>query len=422
MINNSKFLCPNCRKEDYQEIIFLNYDFQYKCSHCDCFHLFHYSGSNDIKNNINLYIGTINNKAEWIMQNTSSCHNNIDDKNQYKIFILFESLIKNRQQYQYSIKDINIIQRYRLSNKPYLGQLIFIANASPNSHFQECLRAIVRMKEHLLSENSKSFYNILIKNNITDLCVNQPSKLQGLDEIWEIDNTSDNLSISKNLTEYLHLYNSKAICVSKKTGPTKYGSQLIKNLLELKEYKHLYTTNQEILSHKYIAITVRRDSIGHRSGFDCQEELGNLCSIISSKGFIPIIIACTKSEINICNQIKNIKTLIATSLEDQIVFYSNYCYGLVGTNGSCCNIPSLFDVPMFILARERPFPDDFYCFGRLTSPYIEDHPYNGDLYKPNNIIEYRLKNDAKTSISTYYNEFNDWLYSLGKNILREQIR
>jgi hypothetical protein len=72
---------------------------------------------------------------------------------------------------------------------------------------------------------------------------------------------------------------------------------------------------------------------------------------------------------------------------------------------------------MFILARERPFPDDFYCFGRLISPYIEDHPYNGKLWKSDNIIEYQLKSNEKTSINGYYNEFNDWLYGLDKNIL-----
>ena len=153
------------------------------------------------------------------------------------------------------------------------------------------------------------------------------------------------------------------------------------------------------------------------------EELQKLCSIISLKGFIPVIIACTQSEIKICNQLYNLdmKVLIATSLEDQIIFYSNHCYGIVGTNGSCCNIPSLFNLPMFMLARERPFPDDFYCFGRLISPYIEEHPYNGELWKPDNIIEYQLKNNEKTSIKRHLNELNDWLYGLGKNILREQI-
>ena len=416
MITKSKFLCPNCKKEDHQKVIFLNYDFQYQCNHCDSFHFFHFNGSNDIKNNMSLYIGTINNELKWVAKNTEFCRSDADYKNQNKAFSLFESLL-NRH---FISKDISVVQKRVVSDKSYLGQQIFIANAIPNSHFQECLRAVVRMKEHLLDKNHDNFYNILIKDKMTDLCINPISKLQGLDEIWEINDVYDNISLSKKLTEYINTYNSQAICISKKAGPTRCGSELIKNLLEPTRYRKLSNSDEQILTDKYIAITVRDDRIGIRAGFDDPEELQSLCSIISLRGFIPVIIACTKSEINICNKIKNIKVLIATSLEDQIIFYSNYCYGVVGTNGSCCNIPSLFNLPMFILARERPFPDDFYCFGRLISPYIEDHPYNGELCKPDNIIEYQLKDNEKTSINVYLNELNDWLYGLGKNILREQ--
>ena len=416
MITNSKFLCPNCNKEDYQKVLFLNRDFQYQCGYCNCYHLFHHNESNKIKNNMVLYIGTITESSEWIIKNTSYCRNNIDYENQNKSFVLFESLLKNINHQQ---KNIDTVQKCKISNKLYLKQPIFIANAIPNSHFQECLRAVVRTKEHLLSENSGSFYNILIKDKITDLCLNPLSKLEGIDEIWEIHDTSNNVNLSIELTKYLDSYDSQAMCISKKAGPTKYGTELIKNLLKPIEYKKLFTTNQQTLSDKYMAITVRGDHIGGRAGLDDPDELQNLCSIISLKGFIPVVIACTESEIKICSQLRNpdIKVLIATSLEDQIVFYSSHCYGGIGTNGSCCNIPSLFNLPMFILARERPFPDDFYCFGRLISPYIEDHPYNGELWKPDNIIEYQLGDNEKTSISRYDKELNDWLYGLSKNIL-----
>jgi len=416
MISNSKFLCPNCNREDYQKLLFLNRDFQYQCKYCNCLHLFHSNESNNIKKNMFLYIGTITEGSEWIIKNTSYCRNNVDYENQNKSFVLFESLIKEIYS---QTKDINKIKKNKISDKQYLKQQIFIGNAIPNLHFQECLRAVVRIKEHLLSENSSSFYNILIKDKITNLCLNPLSKLEGIDEIWEVYDISDNVNLSIELTKCLDLYNSQAICVSKKTGPTKYGTELIKNLLKPTEYKQLLATNQQVLSDKYIAITVRADHVCGRAGLDNPEELQKLCSIISLKGFIPVIIACTQSEIKICNQLYNldIKVLIATSLEDQIIFYSNHCYGIVGTNGSCCNIPSLFNLPMFMLARERPFPDDFYCFGRLISPYIEDHPYNGELWKPDNIIEYQLKNNEKTSIKKHLNELNDWLYGLSKNIL-----
>lgn len=419
MITNSKFLCPNCKQEDYQKILFLNYDFQYQCKYCNCYHFFHYNGSNNINDNMVLYIGTLNNNSEWVIQNTEFCRNDADHENQRKSFFLFESLLKNVKHQQ---KSTDVIQRYKISDKSYSRQQIFIANAIPNAHFQECLRAIVRMKEHLLSENTQTHYNILIKNSATDLCIIPKSKLEGLDEIWEIKDISNNISLSKQLTEYIDSYDSQGVCISKKTGPTKHGPELIKNLLRPTINKQLFDINQKILSNKYIAITIRSDNIGSRSGFDNPEEIQKLCSIITSNGFIPIIIACTKFEIKISKQIQNIKILIATSLEDQIIFYSNHCHGVTGTNGSCCNIPSLFNLPMFVLARERPFPDDFYCFGRLISPYIEDHPYNGELWKSKNVIECRLQDNEKTSITRYENKFNDWLYGLGEQILSERLQ
>lgn len=188
--------------------------------------------------------------------------------------------------------------------------------------------------------------------------------------------------------------------------------------LEPQKQRQLYTSDGQILLNKYIAITIRRDSIGNRAGFDDKEELRKLISIIYSKGFIPVIIACTQNEINMCDKIKDAKILPAISIEDQTIFYSQHCYGMVGTNGSCCNIPSLYDIPMFILARERTFPDDFYCFGRLISPYIENHPYNGKLWKSDRVLEYTLNHNEKTSIDKYNEEFNDWLYGIGKNILQ----
>lgn len=308
------------------------------------------------------------------------------------------------------------VTKNKISNKPYNKQPILLFNSIVNGHFQECFRSIVRLKEHLLNKESEQYYNILIMNNMTKICKSPLSKLDGLDEIWYVSDVDNYGLLSKEITEIVSVYDSKTTCISKKTGPTKYGVELIRNLLKLND-KKLLRSNKSQIENKYIAITVRNDYAKGRAGFDDGEEISRICNMIKERGFVPIVIACTETEARICEKIDSAEVLLIKSLEDQIAFYSEHCYGMVGTNGSCCNIPSLFDVPMFILARTRRFPDDFYCFGRLISPYKENHTFHGELWKADNVWEYAVEMEEKTSIDKYKNEFYDWLYTIGKNIL-----
>lgn len=427
MITNFKFFCPHCKKQDYQKIIFLNHDFQFQCLHCEAFNIFHYQ---TLTINNSLYIGTF--KDKWIVKNFNYCRTNNDYINTQKTLLYFEYLISKFNDNN-NESTAGLVMTSKISEKRYQNQKIFIANASPNRHFQECIRGVIRMKEHLLESNSSNYYNILIKNEKTNLLCDPLSKLNGLDELWEIQSShvgnhfdekidQKSIELSTELTCRLNQLDSQAQCVSKQAGPTMHGPKLIKDLFYLKNEKVLYLNyrNQKIkVDKKYIAVTVRSDNLNGRAGFDDPAEIHQICSLIRQRGFIPIVVACSKSEINICSKLQDVETLIMISLEDQVLFYSEYCYGMVGTNGSCCNIPSLFNIPMFILARDRQFPDDFYCFGRLISPYLENHPFHGELWKADNVWEYAVDMEEKTSIDKYKNEFYDWLYTLGKNILCE---
>jgi hypothetical protein len=182
MINNFKFFCPYCKKKDYQKIVFLNHDFQFQCLYCGAFHIYHYQ---TLYTNNSLYIGTF--KDKWIVKNFDYCRSDFDFINTKMSLCYFESLIVAFQrQFKLSNHDTSIVKKNKISSKIYNKQKIFIANASPNKHFQECLRGVIRIKEHLLETDSKNYYNILIKNEKTNLALSPLSKLEGIDELWEV--------------------------------------------------------------------------------------------------------------------------------------------------------------------------------------------------------------------------------------------
>jgi len=404
-----------CKKEDYHDIIFLappewNKDFQYKCHNCESIHIFHCNKEYNLVDNMHLYVGTVDKTFNWVVTNSMW---GASWKNEYVLDFYLKILHDMTNQ---KLEISKFVTKNKISNKPYNKQHVFIFNSIVNGHFQECFRGIVRLKEHLLTKNSEQYYNILIMDDITEICKSPLSKVDGLDEIWYVSDVDNYALLSQEITKMVSSYDSKTTCISKKTGPTIHGVELIKNLLKLND-KKLLKSNKNQIENKYIAITVRNDYIKGRAGFEDKEEISKICNMITERGFVPIIAACTENEFRICEKIDSVEVLLIKSLEDQIAFYSEHCYGMVGTNGSCCNIPSLFDIPMFILARIRRFPGDFYCFGRLISPYKENNAFHGELWKSDNVWEYPVEMEEKTSIDKYTNEFYDWLYALGKNIL-----
>jgi hypothetical protein len=250
----------------------------------------------------------------------------------------------------------------------------------------------------------------------------------GLDEIWYVDwspiftwnhdirhmrNVSESILLSNSINIELDKYQSLARCISKNTFPSIYGTGIIKDLFQNNKIL-LKNSNGIVLNKKYIAVLIHSDNT-HRAGLASSAQLQDVCSLIKKSGLYPIIVACTNNEINIAKSVKDQEILVANSIDKQTCFYQNYCIGVVGTNCSGCNIPCLYNIPLFTMAKGRVFPDDFYCMGRLLSPYDCKEGFFGKLTKPTNVIEIPIDPAQPTSIMNVQNEFSHWISVLINN-------
>lgn len=435
MLTLTTFKCPNCQKEDHQKILFIGSEFSYKCLHCDSIHCFlenifwdftdnfNKHGCGNYRWYINRYIGTINLEGIW----TGDEYLSPRTKGDY----VSEVRIKAREFFRHSINTMKInhnttrLEKIKLSNKK--AQKIYIANAICTEHFQDCLRAIVRMKEHTQQAISKDTYNILILDQKMKFFIKPISKIIGLDEIWYVDwypsftwnygmyNThhiAESVRLNNSINIELDKHESLAKCISKNGFSSIYGTDIIKELFQSNK-KLLKNSNNIVLNKKYIAVLIHSDD-SHRAGLASAEQIKNVCKLIKQSGFNPIIIACTHSEINIAKSVKDEEILIANSMEKQACFYQNYCIGVIGTNCSGCNIPCLYHIPLFTMAKGRPFPDDFYCMGRLLSPYDCKEAFFGKLTKPTSVTEIKIDPAKPTSIISVQDEFLHWIRGLNK--------
>lgn len=430
---SNSFICPNCNTQDHQEILFIGSEFSYRCKNCQTYHLFlenlywdfvqnfKYQGCGSYKWYLNRYIGSLTNDKKWI--DTYVKHSN--ERNDFvanaaqhsKVF--FEKILNIKPDQQCKIEVKN------LSDKIMYGKTVYIANAICSDHFQDCLRAVVRMKEHTIKPISSHTYNILILDKKTQFCIDPTEKINGLDEAWIVDwspkmtwcygmnhlnDLKESLSLNNAITQKLYAINNFAYAISKDCSPTIYGNQPILDLFYLKDFK-LYDQNNRMIENKYVAILIHADG-NIRAGLGSQEQLIETYEIIQSYGFEPMIIACADNEEQIVKNMKDYNILIAKNIKQQICFYSRYCLGVVGTNCSGCNIPCLYRLPVFTMAKERSFPDDFYCMGRLLSPYDCTTGFNGDLTKPRTVTEIKIDNLLATSINLCLDVFVSWLKTL----------
>jgi hypothetical protein len=231
------------------------------------------------------------------------------------------------------------------------------------------------------------------------------------------NNLNDIKNLSYSLTQALDSYrDNETEAVSKRPGPMKQGTKPIKDLLYVPK-RELRDNKNRLIDGKYLAILIRND-YPSRAGLETTSQIQEICEAIKNQGFKPVIIACDNREEDICKLLTlDDPIIIAKNLEEQVIFYNEHCYGLIGTNCSGCNLPVLYSIPMFILAKTRFFPDDFYCMGRILSPHDCNKLFNGDLTKPDNVKEIRTITDQHTSIKNHLVEFEEWLYSLGKQII-----
>lgn len=425
MITSTIFQCPQCKKSDHQKIIFLGSEFSYVCENCGASHCFLENAFWDFTDNfkehgcgtykwrLNRYAGTLHNGqwyGEYLMNSfrkndyTNSCLFN----SRYFFNEIINLLSVNKK--NNSIKN----QTIKLSNKSHSNKKIYIANAISTSHFQDCLRAVVRMKEHLVGDESNDTYNILIMDCKTKFLLKPINKMNGLDEIWYIDwshkcswdygmkhlnDLTDNLSLSISINSKLNQYSNIAKSISKCGFPSKYGVEPI---------KELFCCSRPRDNNKYVAILIHDDN-EHRSGFRYGKQITDVYNLILESGRNPIVVACTNHETSIAKSIRDIKYVSLTTLHKQSKFYKYNCVGVVGSNCSGCNIPCLFGVPLFTLAKTRCFPDDFYSMGRLLTKYDCNEGFFGRLNKPETVTELKIDQSKPTNIFDVKKDFIKWL-------------
>jgi hypothetical protein len=362
-------------------------------------------------------VGTIKN-SEWSFEDKDLCLKTPQDvSNMERLRLAFEKLVRP---YGGEVDvDVDVI---KLSQKITDNRQFFVANAVTNHHFQECFRAVVRMKDHISTLESKSSYNILITDKKMDICLQPASKLDGVDEIWRVKNWATNQSVwhvtekpeeinnaialGNTISKMLDRLDGKAMAISKGLGPCRLGKKAIKELLFCEKFK-LRTTKGHLIEGKYIGILVRND-LPDRAGFESEGQIKEVCEFVRKFGLKPLLIACNDQEEQICKRVSE-PSISAKTLQEQVMFYEHFCLGVIGTNGSGCNIPCLYDLPLFSLAKSRFFPDDFYCMGRLASIYDCSKLFGAELYKPESVVEVRCDPNRPTSIKNHLKLAKQWI-------------
>ena len=219
-------------------------------------------------------MGTIKN-SDWLFEDKDLCLKTTQDvSNMERLRLAFEKMDGS------NVGEVDV-DVAKLSEKSPDNRQFFVANAITNHHFQECFRAVVRMKDHISTLESKSSYNILILDKKMDICLNPVSKLDGVDEIWRVKNWSENqsawhvserpeeiedsLALGNTISKMLDGLDGKAMAISKGLGPCRLGKTALKELLFCEKFE-LRTTKGHLIEDKHVGILVRNDS-PDRAGF-----------------------------------------------------------------------------------------------------------------------------------------------------------
>jgi hypothetical protein len=282
------------------------------------------------------------------------------------------------------------------------------------------------MKEHTLSPESCSSYNVLILDKKTKFCLKPLNKMNGLDEIWYVDwsvnyswdwgmknleNIKESIMFSNSINKKLKEFSGHARTISKSPFPSIYGTQPIKDIFSIKNNLKLKSVSNQIVNKKYIAVLIHPDN-QNRSGFASEKQIKDVCNKIKQFNLDVILLACTDFEEKTAKSVHGEEVLVAKSLEKQALFFQNYCLGVVGTNCSGCNLPCLYQIPLFTLAKKRYFPDDFYSMSRLLSTYDCSASFFGDLSKPTSVTEIKIDENKPTDILDCKSEFELWIKQL----------
>ena len=431
MLTREPFTCPNCNERLHQRIVFLGSEFSYECPACRALHVFTENLYADFQDNFRVHgcsdspwsvsrcIGTLNRDGTWTAAPDLARRTAADRLTCARMRLAAAALVRAMSE---TTDRLAVLKRpgRGVAGRPRL----FVANAAPNAHFQECLRGVVRMKERLVSGDGDCGTLLLAGPSMELFFREADARLAGIDDVWFVpewtsamgwqyvawrpDDVAAAAVLAATITEELDRLDGRAQAVSKRPGPTPHGNALIHDLLATDSGLELRDIRGERIDAPHVAVLVHSDSRG-RAGFGSTRQLGEACRAIAAKGLRPVIVACSPSEAAACAGIVGERVLVLRTIEHQAAFYCRWCQGVVGTNCSGCNLPCLYGLPVFALAKGRRFPDDFYCMGRMLSPYDCRYLFNGDLTKPDSVVEIGIDPEAQTSVSLCAAAFDTWL-------------
>ena len=438
MFTKEAFSCPNCRVKQLQRIVFLGSEFSYECPTCLSMHIFTQNLYADFQDNfrshgcidrpwsLSRYIGSLNRDGTWTATPTWLGRTVADRMNCSQIKRAAAELVQAMGE---TTDRLAVLKRPGpgVTGRPRL----FVADAMCNAHFQDCLRGVVRMRERLVSGDVDDGTLLIVGPSMELFFREADARLAGIDDVWFVPEwtaTMDWLYIARRpddvtaaavlaatITEELDRLECGARALSKRPGPTPHGNGLIRELLATDAALELRDTRGERIETPHVAVLVHSDG-RHRAGFQNARQLGEAYQTIARKGLRPVIVACSPSEEEACAGLVEERLLVLRTLEQQAAFYARWCQAVVGTNCSGCNLPCLYGLPVFALAKGRRFPDDFYCMGRMLSPYDCRHLFNGELTKPDSVVEVGIDPEAETSVSLCAAAFDAWLEDLATPI------
>ncbi len=432
MFTKEHFNCPYCLKETNFQIAIWSSDFFLVCPHCTSIHVFRhnmlYSFAEHYKRSDarSFYMGTKTKSNAFCFLKNEGKYVNSNDSNKYDLIT---------ETFRANVSNGNILTKYsfdilKKSNKSINGKDMFVANGI-FGHFQESLRALLRMKEHILNGNIEKTYNIFIVPKIHSLWIKGAMNMDGLDEIIVIDTIFKKESYDPNkciniwveLWHYLSRYKNNTTCISKRSGPLQYKSQKhLQNIIDPGQIDNLRD-----FDHKgYIAILARvkyviKQTGRIRVGFNL-DNIFDVCRIMVDAGLPCSVLYFDKelSHKDKCNikeklSLLNVVILRNPTLEEQSYWYKNCCSGVVGPIGSGFNIPTIYSLPILSFAAEHAWTIkknlDFYCCARMISPYVVGEIGNGPLIKQENVTEVYVEQKEAISfdISTYELEIKNWI-------------
>lgn len=431
MLTREPFSCPNCNERLHQRIVFLGSEFSYECPACRALHIFAENLYADFQDNFRVhgcrdspwsmsrYIGTLKRDGAWMATLPWTDGTVADRMTCGRMRLAAAALVRAMDA---------TTDRLKILKRPGRGVAgrprLFVANAVPTSHFQDCLRGVVRMKERLVSGEGDCGTLLLAGSSMELFFREADARLAGIDDVWFVPEWTSAMDwmylarrpndvaaaacLAATITEEFDRLECLAEAVSKRPSPTPHGDGLIRDLLAADPGLELRDTRGELIDAPHVAVLVHSDS-RHRAGFQSPGQLGEACRAIAAKGLRPIIVACSPSEAAACAGIVGERVVVLRTLEHQAAFYARWCRAVVGTNCSGCNLPCLYGLPVFALAKGRRFPDDFYCMGRMLSPYDCRYLFNGDLTKPDSVVEIGIDPESETRVSLCAAAFDAWL-------------